>query len=383
MTTNRIVCASIAICGTLVFWPSPAHADYFTSWVATTCDPHSGRAIVRFGYADADDPPLFFVQAEPSFDGGMSAIPVTNASKEQATCKLSSKREVKIRRSEGDEFSIWVDGVRIAHDQMDIDKLPFEFIIDREGFRRCTFQIPSGDIYDVTSAAQKAHPTPIHCDPVSTPISGSVDRVEYPANPHSKRPETGSIVVARADASFCQELIFPAPPNANFKFYIDVPEKLGNIVDADEWGSPMYLLPQYAGGTTHVSTVLFDFWDNGQKVPVYLFNSGHTFDTEFAVVPDPGATNDEVLRMASSASDWQGLQQAARAKGWSVYTSAGTPYDEQEQIGIRLARINNATYLLYGASRGSDNDPTTVLMKAQPGGKLTTVCEFKEVRAHF
>ena len=121
-----------------------AHADYFTSWVATTCDPHSGRAIVRFGYADADDPPLFFVQAEPSFDGGMSAIPATNASKEEASCKLSNKREVKIRRSEGDEFSIWVDGIRIAHDQIDIDKLPFEFIIDREGFRRCTFQILSG-----------------------------------------------------------------------------------------------------------------------------------------------------------------------------------------------------------------------------------------------
>ena len=257
-----------------MFWAAPAHADYFTSWVATTCDPHSGRAIVRFGYADADDPPLFQVQAEPSFDGGMSAIPVTNASQEEASCKLSSRREVKIRRAEGDpdQYSIWVDGIRIAHDQMDIGRLPFEFIIDSVGFRRCMFQIPSGDIYDVTSAARKPHPTPIHCDPESTPISGTKDLIEYPANPRVRRPEAGSIVVAKANAQFCRELILPAPPKANFKFYIDVPEKLGRSVAADEWSAPVYLLPQYAGGTIHVSMMLFDVWDSGQKVPVYLFN---------------------------------------------------------------------------------------------------------------
>ncbi|MEA3196822.1 MAG: hypothetical protein QOF32_874, partial [Gammaproteobacteria bacterium] len=193
MTAIRIYFASFAICGGLMFWAAPARADYFTSWVATTCDPHSGRAIVRFGYADADDLPLFQVQAEPSFDGGMSAIPVTNASQEEATCKLSNRREVKIRRGEGDpdQYSIWVDGIRIAHDQMDIDKLPFEFIIDPNGFRRCTFQILSGDVYDLTSAARKPHPTPIHCDPVSTPISGTRDLVEYPADPRSRRPQTG------------------------------------------------------------------------------------------------------------------------------------------------------------------------------------------------
>jgi hypothetical protein len=102
MTAIRINFSSIAICFGLMFWTAPAHADYFSSWVATTCDPHSGRAIVRFGYADADDPPLFSVQAEPSFDGGMSAIPVTNASQEEATCRLTGSREVKIRISLGD-----------------------------------------------------------------------------------------------------------------------------------------------------------------------------------------------------------------------------------------------------------------------------------------
>jgi len=92
MTALQISFSSIAICVGLMSWAAPAHADYFTSWVATTCDSHSRRAIARFGYADADDPPLFFVQSEPSFDGGMSAIPETNASQEEATCTLSSRK---------------------------------------------------------------------------------------------------------------------------------------------------------------------------------------------------------------------------------------------------------------------------------------------------
>jgi hypothetical protein len=78
---------------------------------------------------------------------------------------------------------------------------------------------------------------------------------------------------------------------------------------------------------------------------------------------------------------WEASQQAARTKGWSVYTAAGTPYD-QEAIGNRFVRIHNVSYLLC-ASRGTENDPVTVLMKPQPGGELATVCEFREIRAHF
>ncbi len=205
MAGNRINFASIAICAGLILSAAPARADYFSSWVGTTCDPHSGRAVVRFGYADADDPPLFSVPAEPSFDGGMSAIPVTNASQEEANCKLTSRREVKVRMSVGDpdQFSIWVDGIRIVHDEIVIDKLPFEFIIDPKGFRRCTFQVQSGDIYDVTSAARRPHPTPIKCDPELTPISGHKDLIEYPVDSRKRRPEAGSIIVSTANATFC------------------------------------------------------------------------------------------------------------------------------------------------------------------------------------
>jgi hypothetical protein len=116
--------------------------------------------------------------------------------------------------------------------------------------------------------------------------------------------------------------------------------------------------------------------------PVYLFDSGHTFTDQFVVVPELGATQDDVLQMANSAGDWEPAQQAARAKGWSVYTAAGTPYDQHGIINVALARINNTSYLFYGASRGNF-DPTTVLMKPQRGGKLTTVCVFHEVRAHL
>lgn len=245
MTTTQIFRASIAICGTLVFWTSPAHADYFTSWVATTCDLQSGRAAVRFGYADADDPPLFIVQEKPSLDDGISTIPVTNASQRDASCKLKNGTEVKIRLGtgyyEGDQFSVWVNGIRIAHDIIGDDNLPYEILVYPDGFRFCKFQLPPGDwVYDVTAAAQKS--TPIHCETTLTPISGTRDLVEYPADPRSRTPQTGSIIVAKANAPFCHELISPAPPNANFKFYIDVPEKLGRSVAADEWSAPVYLL---------------------------------------------------------------------------------------------------------------------------------------------
>jgi hypothetical protein len=385
MTVIRIYFASFAICSGLMFWAAPAHADYFTSWVATTCDLQSGRAAVRFGYADADDPPLFIVQEKPSLDDGISTIPVTNASQRDASCKLKNGTEVKIRLGtgyyEGDQFSVWVNRIRIAHDIIGDDNLPYEILVYPDGFRFCKFRLTPGDwVYDVTSAAQK--PTPIHCETTLTPISGTRDLLEYPADPRS-RQQTGSIVVTKANAPFCHELILPAPPNANFKFYIGVPEKLGSSVGADEWSAPVYLFPQDRAGRASVSTVLFDFWDTGQKVPVYLFNSGGTFTTEFAVVPDQGATKDEVIQVAASASNfWEASQEAAKTKGWSVYTAAGTPYD-QEAIGITFARIHNASYLLYGASRGSDNDPTTVLMKPQRRGKLTTVCVFQEMRAHF
>jgi hypothetical protein len=386
MTAIRICFANFAIWGGLIFWAAPAHADYFTSWVATTCDLQSGRAAVRFGYADADDPPLFIVQEKPSLDDGISTIPVTNASQRDASCKLKNGTEVKIRLGaryyEGDQFSVWVNGIRIAHDIIGDDNLPYEILVYPDGFRFCKFRLPPGDwVYDVTAAAQK--PTPIHCETTLTPISGTRDLVEYPADPRSRRPETASIIVAKANAPFCHEMILPAPPNANFKFYIGVPEKLGSSVGADEWSAPVYLFPQDRGGRPSVSTVLFDFWDTGQKVPVYLLNSGGTFTTEFAVVPDQGATKDDVIQVAASAGNfWEASQKAATTKGWSVYTAAGTPYD-QEAIGITFARIHNASYLLYGASRGSENDPITVLMKPQRGGKLTTVCTFQEIRAHF
>ena len=194
---------------------------------------------------------------------------------------------------------------------------------------------------------------------MSTPISGTVDRVEYPADPRSRRPETGSVIVAKADASFCRELILPAPPNANFKFYIGVPDRLGSNIGANDWSAPISL-PQHNGWT--VTTALFDFWDTGQKVPVYLFNSGSTFTTEFALVPDPDATKDEVLQIATSASDWEAAEQAARTKGWSVYTAAGTPFDQDEGIGITFARIDNSTYQTSPRSASDTQIPSPIMM---------------------
>jgi hypothetical protein len=49
--------------------------------------------------------------------------------------------------------------------------------------------------------------------------------------------------------------------------------------------------------------------------------------------------------MATSAGNfWEASKQAASTKGWSVYTAAGTPYDQQEALGTTFVRIHNASY---------------------------------------
>jgi hypothetical protein len=173
MIATRFTLLSAAACIGVMLWIAPARADSFSSWIATTCDSQSGRAAVRFGYADTNDPPLFLTLPDPSIDHGISKIPVTDASQHAASCRLVGGREVKARLdSGGEQFSIWVDGRRIAHNIIGATFLPFELIVYPTGIRLCTFQLAPGDwMYDVTSASYK--PTPIKCALTLSPISGS------------------------------------------------------------------------------------------------------------------------------------------------------------------------------------------------------------------
>jgi hypothetical protein len=386
--SNRLIALLALTIGIGGLWATRSHADYFSSWVATTCDSSSGVAVVRFGYADAEDPPLFGSQADPSIDHSISTIPVTNASQREASCKLNTGREVKVRLGlgygEGDQFSVWVDGIRIAHSVIGEDFLPFELVVRPQGFKFCMFELPTGDwVYDVTSAGQK--PVPIKCARSLTPINGAKDVAEYPVN-GAAGIMPGSITVSRGHREFCRRLILKTPPNEAAHNFVGVPNRKENVSEANvDWSGPMYFprTDSQPGTGYYIVSALFDFWKAGSPIRIYKFSSLGTFTDEFLMVPGTDTSEKEVMQMAESADDISIAEQSTRKKGWHVYSSADTPYGESTSVNIRLGRIDDQTYLFFSQSRG-DGNPEVVLLKPQrEAGSPTVACLFNRTHAHF
>lgn len=250
-----------------------ARADYFSSWIATTCDPGSGMAAVRFGYADADDAPLF-MHADPSIDHGLTAMPTPNASQQEASCSLPSGREVRVRlvignENEVDEYSVWVDKIKVIHAAIDTNgrPIPFAVIIYPNGFRACHFG-SLRDVYDVTTAGQNtpvgthSPPPSINCDTALSPVKGFRDLVEFPAS-GKKRPSTGTVLVTQStNEKLCHDIIYPP---VNGEDGDEVQDDDGAPAAAPAPSSIPTAMPRKPNPTektewNHVRAGVFDFW---------------------------------------------------------------------------------------------------------------------------
>ena len=153
-TPNRFLLAPCVVgLTTMLSAANIAHADWFQTYVAATCDAASGRGMVRFGYGDADDSPKF-AEVDSTVDGGLSHTPVTTYSKTDASCSFPSGREIKVRyvMGTGDHgdtrgpWSVWVDKIRII--QADVhEAFPFAVIVEKNGFRKCRFHLAADQTY--------------------------------------------------------------------------------------------------------------------------------------------------------------------------------------------------------------------------------------------
>lgn len=155
------------------------YADSLSVSIGITCDSKSGRALVRFGYADDDAKPQFST-IDKSLDDGLSLLPVndTNEEKDVLNCSFSSGRVVKAQLKEVPEqaahgatqyqLSVWVDAIQIIHAQNveHWDEIyPFGVIVNKDSYKQCHFQLAKGQwVYALTSAAPPKVPVPVICD---------------------------------------------------------------------------------------------------------------------------------------------------------------------------------------------------------------------------
>jgi len=373
--------------GLVLLGCSSAHADYFSSWVATVCDPDAGVAAVRFGYADADDPPLF-VNAAPTSDPSLWALPVTNASQREASCRLPSGREVKVRLGtgydyQGDQFSIWVDRIRILHGEIGEHEVPFAVEISQSRFRVCAFDLQRGDLYAVTGKS----PPRISCQATSSPVSGTRDLIEYPPNPAPKALP-GSISVSGEKSQLCSRMIarvgdvvgkLTVGTYQSADDQAIVATKLGTVINWTDFRD-VSMLPDSGDPVARLSMLSIDFWSMGKAVSVYLFSSGGTYPEQFLVLPPSDVTDDDVVRMAG-AEEWEHIESQARTKGWIVFSGRETPYNPRANLEVDLVRARSATYLLFHSDQ--DHDPLAVMVQPHPDGSAQTICSFRRVAPHF
>jgi hypothetical protein len=353
-----------------------AHADWFQTYVAATCDAPSGRGIVRFGYGDADDPPKFAL-VDSSVDGGLSHISVTNADKTDASCSFPSGREIKVRYVMGPgvadtrgPWSVWVDKIRIIRANA-LEEFPFAVIIDKHGFRKCRFQLAQGeDLYDLTPGL--ATP-PVKCDKELSPIRGTRDLVEYPMAGSPPVPRAGSILVTSAkDDKLCRSLI------VNDRIVAD---HLGTVIPAWDWGAPTYVYAEGSGDTTHVLSRRLDLTNSGVARNFYQVNSGHTFTRAFFVLPPATVSVDELTRELASASNFWDMPEVARKKGWLVLGWDVAPYRDTP-VEFSVIQAAHSTFLL-GSPAVEAPDPAAILWKGRRDGTLVEVCVFQSVKPHL
>lgn len=366
-----------------------AYADYFSPWVAATCNPGSGMAAVRFGYADARDVPLFMA-ANPSIDHGVTAMPASNASQREAACSLPSGRQVKVRlgtgySDQGDQYSIWIDKIRVIHGVIDTSpvfgtgkiEIPFAVLVYPQGFRACYFRLPSEGLYDVTTAGATSPPPSIHCDTALSPIQGPRDLVEYPLS-RTIKPKAGSIIVSGADTQLCRRMVMRySAEDAGADDAID-DTRLGSVLSLYQFDI-IGRLPKSGDPVAYVAVTTVDLFGTGHPVPVYGFSSGGTFPEEFLVVPPRSVSRQDVIAMAKGVS-FDDIEARARQRGWRVFSGARTSSNPMLGLAVRLIRTKHQAYLLW-YPRVSNH--LAVLVKPLPSGRIAPLCSFKRVAPHF
>ena len=387
--------------------PRLAHADYFSSWIAATCDPGSGMAAIRFGYADAEDAPLF-IHADSVVSHGLTAMPVSNASQKEASCSFGGRREVKVQLGTGygepgNQYSIWIDKIRVLHGYIDTYGpkfvIPFAVIIYPNGFRTCDFRLPSNGLYDVTTAGLASlPPNSIHCNSTLSAVRGPRDLIEYPLSPTAK-PVAGSIIVSGPGAQLCRRMVVRVkdvvPGTLEFGSYKD-PDADAIVVKNLGSALPIYagkILGRPSGSgdpLAFVATKTLDFFGVGHAVQIYMFSSGGSYPSEFLAVPPKAVGGSAVMAMTSGVQFEHWADRLERL-GWNVFSGAQIPFNPMaESSGLQFDLIvaQHGAYLLWYPSRPwypsqGGKYLMASLVKPLSAGGAAPVCLFDRVAPHF
>ncbi|MGN6525850.1 MAG: hypothetical protein ACTHL8_05635 [Burkholderiaceae bacterium] len=416
MTSRSHGCAPLAVFAALALHASVARADYLATWVAATCDVRTGRAMVRFGYADAEDAPVFDA-LDPAVDGGLSLRPPDNASQYEAGCRLGPAREVKVRLGEGAgpygetsmQFSVWVDGIRVVHGSRD-DRdaravFAHSYLIDRDGLRECVFDSSARNDPDALTSEAGARRMPVECDVRPRPIAGRRDLVEYP--PGGRRPlRAGTLVVAQAtDRARCTRLIVDGSSGAatsaasgspGDRFLPPPPQRvaieaLGHVLGDPDWQE--IAMAARPSGVGSIKAASLDAPGDGSRIRLYLMQGEvAVYDRAVLLLPPSDVRDEDVRRLAESADGWDGVVAGLRARGWPALGLPGAPL-QASASGIDVAAAPDGTYVLvqgytsgqYGDARaprsGLAADQALILLR--PDGTRASVCAFHEVPRHF
>jgi hypothetical protein len=181
-----LLLTSFLIVGSFLLSKS-AQADDLFFYVGVTCDHASNRALVRFGYGDSSEEPVFG-NLPTNIDGGLSQLAISRSGDSDASCTMPDGVEVKVHRylvvtsREADGTPRRAKGVYdvsvgqnliISKEDADRDfrPIPFGVIVDKNGYRRCAFELGSDEwVYDLTSSATPGSSVSIRCAAHSTPI---------------------------------------------------------------------------------------------------------------------------------------------------------------------------------------------------------------------
>lgn len=371
-----------------------AHADYLNEWIAITCDSSSGLAAVRFGYADGDALPLF-IQGDPAIDHGLTTRTPANASQREASCSLPDGREVKVRLetgyySGGDQYSIWVDKIRVFHRDIDAEAdLPFEMIVYPTGFRVCHFKMGPGGPYNVTSAGADLPPPEIHCDTAMSPIQGPPDIFEYPPA-GSVKPRAGSIVVSGREASLCQKIMTRVgddpPKTIDFGNHGDpdndavVGARLGTVLSTDITTRDFTRIPGFKSiesPATFAFMRALDIFGDGRPLPVYVFaRSSYPYPGVFLVVPPSEVTRGGVIA-ATNGMRFYDIEHSAQSRKWRVFSDDQASADSGVVSELKVIQTDQGFRLFW------HGDDKAVLVKPLATGGVETECAFDEVLPHF
>jgi hypothetical protein len=374
-----------------------AHADELITYISLSCDAANNRAVLRFGYADDDDQPTFAAMP-PGFNWRELKPPIAEGFPNgvlheyprETSCQIAHGVEVKARFADAGapldwRFSVWVDRRKI------ISKAALNpkgcsscwiqsLLIESNTTRRCDFQLNESDNpYDVITK-----PVPIVCgEPI--PLSGEVDRIEYPPPGAAPRPPVGSMLVS-GDAQLCQTLVFD---EAKFhQSQRDIPNRfpLGSqIVSLHNVGGAVEgfeRIPFSGFRNGHVEVRQLDVFSGSPPQRVFhVWGGGNYFDGDLFVVTNLDVPQERVAQMLDRQLNPDGdvdeIAAKATAQGWLAFTGADTVYQRSRYTHFAMLRLRGVIYLL-----GYDvdlRDPTAVLFRPETSGKLNPVCTFQNV----